>query len=125
MNNLKFTNKQNESFETSEENIGAFCATHELDIKALKKVIAGKMLTHRGYKLANPIVQQAYAAIDNEELEQLKIDMKVLEKQHRDLLETVKQLEKTVRSLKDREADYLEAVPKSGFSFKNAANKTD
>ncbi len=49
---MKFLNKSNEIHEM--DDINDFCGLHELDIKALRKVIAGEMKTHRGFKLAEP-----------------------------------------------------------------------
>jgi len=73
---MKFSNKSNESFEM--DDINEFCGEHELDIKALRKVINREMKTHRGFRLAEPKLEKPIEVMDNSVVEKLIKDNKLL-----------------------------------------------
>ena len=75
---MKFLNKQNESCEM--DDINDFCGLHELDIKALRKVINGKMKTHRGFRLAEPKMEKSDDSL-RKEVEELKLGLAALSAQ--------------------------------------------
>jgi predicted nucleic acid-binding Zn-ribbon protein len=72
---MKFLNKQNESYEM--DDINDFCGLHELDIKALRKVINGEMKTHRGFRLAEPKSEKQDESLVKE-IEELKLGLAAL-----------------------------------------------